>query len=166
MKEYSVISNTTPLIAFIKKNELAILKSLFNEIIIPKAVHDEIINIPKNLDIERKILEQEIKKKWIIIKEVTTLKIPDINLGKGETEAINLCINSNNPLLLIDEKRGRNIAKTLNIEVLGTLGIFALANKKSLKNKQELLENLDLLVNRGFYISSEVILSFLNELKI
>jgi len=166
MKKYSVISNTTPLIAFIKKNELDILKSLFNEIIIPKAVHDEIINIPKNLDIERKILEQEIKKKWIMIKEVTTLKIPDINLGKGETEAINLCINSNNPLLLIDEKKGRNIAKTLNIEVLGTLGIFALANKKGLKNKQELLENLDLLVNRGFYISSEVILSFLNELKI
>ncbi len=166
MKKYSVISNTTPLIAFIKKNELAILKSLFNEIIIPKAVYDEIINIPKNLDIERKILEQEIKKKWIMIKEVTTLKIPDINLGKGETEAINLCFNSNTPLLLIDEKRGRNIAKTLNIEVLGTLGIFALAIKKGLKNKQELLENLDLLVNRGFYISSEVILSFLNELKI
>lgn len=38
MMNRSVISNSTPLIAFIKKNELPLLKSLFNKVLIPKAV--------------------------------------------------------------------------------------------------------------------------------
>jgi len=165
MKNYSIISNSTPLIAFIKKNELSLLKSLFNEIIIPKAVHEEIINAPDKLNKEGEILEEEIKKKWIIVKHVSALKFSKLNLGRGETEALNLCLITNDPLLLIDEKKGRRIAKSLNIEILGTLGILALAKEKRLKNEQELLENLDLLINRGFYLSSEVILTFIKNLK-
>lgn len=164
MKQYSIISNSTPLIAFIKKNELSILKSLFDEIIIPKAVYDEILNTPRTLNNEGEILKKEIKKKWILIKEITTLKFPELNLGRGETEALNLCIESDNPLLLIDEKKARNIAKSLKIDVLGTLGILSLVNKRGLKNEQDILEDLDLLIKKGFYLSSEVILGFLKKL--
>ena len=164
MKQYSIISNATPLIAFIKKNELSILKSLFKEIMIPKAVYDEILNTPRTLNKEGEILKKEIKKKWILIKEITTLKFPELNLGKGETEALNLCIEYNNPLLLIDEKKARNIAKSLKIDVLGTIGILLFVNKRGLKNEQEILENLDLLIKKGFYLSSEVILGFLKKI--
>ncbi len=164
MKQYSIISNATPLIAFIKKNELSILKSLFKEIIIPKAVYDEILNTPRTLNEEGEILKKEIEKKWILVKEITKLKYPELNLGRGETEALNLCIESNNPLLLIDEKKARNIAKSLKIDVLGTLGILSLVNKRGLKNNQEILENLDLLIKKGFYLSSEVILGFFKKL--
>lgn len=161
----SIISNTTPLIAFIKKNELSLLKSLFKEIIIPKAVYDEILNTPSSLNKEGEIIKKEIKKKWILIKEVTKPKFPELNLGRGETEALNLCIESNNPLLLIDEKKARNIAKSLKIDVLGTIGILLLVKKRGLKNEQEILENLDLLIKKGFYLSSEVILGFLNKIR-
>ena len=164
MKQYSIISNATPLIAFIKKNELSILKSLFKEIIIPKAVYDEILNTPRTLNEEGEILKKEIEKKWILVKEITKLKYPELNLGRGETEALNLCIESNNPLLLIDEKKARNIAKSLKIDVLGTLGILSLVNKRGLKNEQEILENLELLIKKGFYLSSEVILGFFKKL--
>lgn len=165
MKKYTIISSSTPLIAFIKKNELSILKSLFNEIIIPKAVYDEILNTPRTLNKEGEILKKEIKKKWILIKEITTLKFPELNLGRGETEALNLCIESNNPLLLTDEKKAKNIAKSLKIDVLGTLGILSLVIKRGLKNEQEILENLELLIKKGFYLSSEVILGFLNKIR-
>lgn len=162
MKKYSVISNTTPLIAFIKKNELVLLNTLFNTIFIPKAVYDEIINIPNALDKEKEILKEEIQKKWIIIKNVEITNLPELNLGKGEIEALNLSVQMDNPLLLIDEKKGRNIAKSLKIDVLGTLGILALAHNRALKNKQELLDNLNFLIKKGFYLSSEVILTFIN----
>jgi len=69
------------------------------------------------------------------------------------------------PLLLIDEKKGRNIAKSLNIKLLGTLGILNLIKKKNLKNTDELTKNINLLVKKGFYLSSEVILSFIDSLK-
>lgn len=65
----------------------------------------------------------------------------------------------------MDEKKGRNIAKSFEIEVLGTLGILALAKKRNIKNENNLLENLSLLIKRGFYLSSDVILMFLKELK-
>ena len=165
MKKYFVISNSTPLIAFIKKNELSLLKNLFDEIIIPRAVYNEIINIPKGLNQEKKVLDEEINKHWILIKDLKALKFPELNLGKGETEALNICLNLNNPLLLIDEKKSRNIAISLNIDILGTLGILAIMKKKGIKNEQQLLENLDFLIQKNFYFSSEIILAFLQEIK-
>ena len=165
MIKHSVISNSTPLIAFVKKNELSVLKSLFNEIMIPKAVYDEILNLPQSFDNQGEIFKKEIKKKWIIVKEFSTHNFSKSNLGKGEIEALNLCFEVENPLLLMDEKKGRNIAKSFEIDVLGTLGILALAKKRNIKNEQNLLENLDLLIKRGFYLSSDVILKFLRELK-
>ena len=164
MKEYSIVSNTTPLIAFLKKNELNLLKNVFNEILIPKAVYKEIIETSKDYDKEE-ILENEINKNWIKIHGIKSLKFPNLNLGKGETEAINLCFEISAPLLLIDEKKGRNIAKSLKIDVLGTLGIFSLVHKRDLKNKQDIIENLNLLLKSGFYVSSDVILNFLKQLK-
>ena len=107
MKEYSVISNSTPLIAFIKKNELSIIKKLFNKFIIPKAVNDEIVNVHKSLENEIEILESEIKKECILIKKIKNLKFAELNLGRGETEAINACLEVNEPLLLIDEKKDK-----------------------------------------------------------
>jgi len=166
MKEYSIVSNTSPLIAFLKKNELTILKELFNEILIPKAVYKEISETSRNFNKEKEIFENEIKNNWIKIKEIKSLKFPKLNLGKGETEAINLCLETNSPLLLIDDKRGRNVAKSFKIEILGILGIFALMYKKNLKEKQYLIDNLDLLLKSGFYYSSDVILNFLKDLEL
>ena len=166
MKEYSIVSNTTPLIAFLKKNELILLKELFNEILIPKAIYKEIIETSKDYDKEKEILENEINKNWIKIKEVKSLKFPDLNLGKGETEAINLCFEISSPLLLIDDKKGRNVAKSFKVDILGTLGIFALMHKRNLKKKENLIDNLDLLLKSGFYIFSDVILNFLKELEV
>ena len=165
MKEYSIVSNTTPLIAFLKKNELNLLKNVFNEILIPKAVYKEIIETSKDYDKEE-ILENEINKNWIKIHEIKSLKFPNLNLGKGETEAINLCFDISAPLLLIDEKKGRNIAKSFKIDVLGTLGILALVDKRNLKKKQDLFTNLNLLLKSGFYFSSDVILNFLKQLEL
>ena len=165
MNDYTIISDTTPILAFIKKNELDILKNLFNRVIIPKAVYDEILNTPKDLGNEARILQDELKKKWIIIIEIKSLKYSDLGLGKGENEAINLCMEYEKPLLLIDEKKGRNIAKSLKIKLLGTLGILNLIKKKDLKNIDELTKNINLLVKKGFYLSSEVILSFIDSLK-
>ncbi|MBD3195114.1 MAG: hypothetical protein GF317_08675 [Candidatus Lokiarchaeota archaeon] len=66
------------------------------------------------------------------------LEYSDLPLGKGETESINTCLEYDNALLLIDEKKGRNLAKSLNINTLGTLGILLLIKKSGLRTIQEL----------------------------
>jgi predicted nucleic acid-binding protein len=164
MNKYQVVSDTSPLIAFIKKTELNILKLLFEKIFIPKAVYDELLYIPSGLDEEKKIIKHEIGEKWIIIDEVSEEQYGDLDIGVGETEAINLCLEKKNPLLLIDEKQGRNVARTLKINILGTMGILLLAYKNGLKDKKELFKNLNSLIKHGFYLSSEVILHLINEL--
>ncbi len=165
MKKYQVISNATPLIAFIKKNELSTLKLLFEKISIPRAVYNEITNVPNGFDEEKEIVKREIGKNWIIIKDVGNMMYTELNLGTGETESINLCMEHENPLLLIDEKQGRNIAKALKLNILGTMGIFLLCYRRNLKTKEEILKNLNALIEHGFYLSSEVVLHFINELE-
>ncbi|MBD3231025.1 MAG: hypothetical protein GF329_22790 [Candidatus Lokiarchaeota archaeon] len=157
------ISNSSPLIAFIKKRELNLLKELFDQIFIPEAVYDELFASNEYIE-QKRNLKKAIKDGWIIVKRLKNFKIGDLNLGDGENEAINLCLEINNSVLLIDEKKGRLIAKTFNIKTLGTLGILFLSQKKGLKKKDALLKNLDKLIKQNFYLSSEVILSFLKKL--
>ncbi|MFX0134452.1 MAG: hypothetical protein ACFFDN_12505 [Candidatus Hodarchaeota archaeon] len=163
--QYKVISDSSPLIAFIKKRELELLKKLFGEIMIPEAVYSELIKLPERYIIEKQILESAIQDGWIIVSKLKALKLSKLKLGKGEIEAINLCFNVQNPLLLMDEKKGRNLIKTYKIKTLGTLGILILAKRKALKDYDNLLENLELLLKEGFYLSSDLITTYLKNIK-
>ena len=165
MTEHTIVSNTTPLIAFLKKNELGLLKNLFTEILIPQGVYDEISKNTQKYTNEQAMLGKEIENGWLKIQNVKSFKLSKLNLGKGEVEAINLCFEIKDPLLLIDEKKGRNIAQSYKIDIIGTLGVLALANKRNLRNKQEINNNLILLIKNNFYFSSDIILHFLNQLK-
>lgn len=165
MKDLTVISDSSPIIALVKKRELSLLKVLFNEIIIPKAVYEELTDNPEYQEDQRRHLQEEINLGWIIVRELKTLKYPDLNLGKGEIEAINACFEIDDAILLVDERKGRNIAKSLNITVLGILGVLALAKKKAFRTVQEIEDNLEILINQGFYLSSDVILGFLKKIR-
>jgi len=166
MTDFSYISNSSPLIAFIKKKELNLLKKLFKEIIIPEAVYEELIAKAKKQEGQVKLLEEAIKDGLIIVKNLKNFKIADLNLGKGEKEAINLCFEIENPLLLIDEKKGSSIARIFKIQTLGTLGILLLSKKRGIKTRGDLLDNLDILIKKNFYLSSEVITMFLKEIEL
>ena len=165
MIEHTIVSNATPLIAFLKNNELGLLKNLFTEILIPQGVYDEITKNTQKYMSEQEMLGKEIENGWLKIRNVKSFKLSKLNLGKGEVEAINLCFEIKAPLLLIDEKKGRNIAQSYKIDIIGTLGVLALANKRNLKNKQEINDNLSLLIKKNIYFSSDIILYFLNQLK-
>ena len=166
MTDFSYISNSSPLIAFLKKKELNLLKKLFKEIIIPEAVYEELIAKAKKQEGQVKLLKEAIKDGLIIVKNLKNFKIADLNLGKGEKEAINLCFEIENPLLLIDEKKGSSIARIFKIQTLGTLGILLLSKKRGIKTRGDLLDNLDILIKKNFYLSSEVITMFLKEIEL
>lgn len=166
MTDFSYISNSSPLIAFMKKKELNLLKKLFKEIIIPEAVFEELRAKAKKEEEQVKLLKEAIKDGLIIVKNLKNFKIADLNLGKGEKEAINLCFEIENPLLLIDEKKGSSIARVFKIQTLGTLGILLLSKKRGIKTRGDLLDNLDILIKKNFYLSSEVITMFLKEIEL
>jgi predicted nucleic acid-binding protein len=66
-----------------------------------------------------------------------------LNLDKGESEAIVLANNINADLIVIDERKARKIAKDIGLNVTGTLGILVEAKQKGLiKELKPLLDGL------------------------
>lgn len=142
-----VVSNTTPILALIKVDKLFLLKDLFGNIYIPKAVYNE-------------IEEGKTKPYYHDLKLESWIKILDIenrqplnflfDLDKGEAEAITLAKEIKADLLLLDEKEGRRYANLLDLPIAGTIGLLIKAKDKGLLGsvKEILLE----LVEKGIWI--------------
>ena len=82
-------------------------------------------------------------------------------LDKGEASSIALALEIENSTLIIDEIKGRKIAQSLNIDIIGTIGVILLAEKKGLI--KDVLEVLFRLVNKGFRLSDKLIDSIINK---
>jgi len=123
-----VISNSSPLIHLIRLGKIQYLFRLIKNVTIPKAVFDEVVvkGKLKNYS-EAFTIESFIKEEKII---VTNLDSFDESfyppLGIGELEALELA-KQQKELLLIDDKKARNLAQILQIEHQTTIAtIFEL----------------------------------------
>lgn len=137
-----VVSNTTPVISLLKINMLELMETMFSRIIIPQAVYNELIAHHSLHDEADKI----IKCKFIKIERVENefavkLLQKQLNLGLGESESILLADTLKANLLIIDERKGRNIAKDMGLQITGTLGILLEAKNQKYIGKIEPLLN-------------------------
>ena len=149
------MSNASPLINLVYINKLDILHSLYKQIFIPDSVYNEIAVQGKG---KSGALEIQ-KEKWIKVRQVQNLefvKFLEIELDKGESEAIALAIESNAGLFLIDEKKGRKIAKQFNLKCVGLLGILVEAREKNLVVDCKALIN-KLVIEAGYRISNKLL---------
>ena len=120
----------------------------------PKAVMDELLALEKfNINIDT-IKHSE----WIKTIEVTERRFVDellVDLDLGEAEAIVLAKMLNADWLLIDEVKGRDIAKKSGLRPIGLLGVLLLAKKEGVVNNVKSF--IDRLVSKArFRISKEL----------
>lgn len=145
-----VISNSTPLIALAKINQLQLLKEYFGEVLIPEEVYDEVVRRGSGLAGAVEIAACD----WITRAQVTNRLAVDalcISLDRGEAEAIVLA-SVRNDLLIIDDGEGRKAARQLGLKITGTIGILLLASKE---RKLDLRNALDDLKAAGFHLSNK-----------
>ncbi len=83
-------------------------------------------------------------------------------IDTGEAEAIVLALELKADLLLVDDRDARNLAKKLGLQLMGTLGVIALAKYRGLIPKAKPIINQ--LIESGFWISRRVLEEFLKEL--
>ena len=138
-----IISDTSCLIALTKIDKLDLLKNLYQEIIITQDVYEEFGgSLPE----------------WILIFEVKNKQRQqelENRLDKGEASSIALALETENSTLIIDEIKGRKIAQSLNIDIIGTIGVILLAEKRGLiKDGIGIILRL---VNKGFRLSDKLI---------
>ena len=144
-----VVSNTTPLIALANIRQLDLLKKLYGEVIIPKAVVDEIITEPAKSSV--------INSDWIVVKEIKDQddrKLFKAKLHAGEVEVMILAQEIGAELLLMDDNAAKKTAKYLGLTVTGTLGVLLKAKKLGYIEAVKPL--LDALVADGLFISDTV----------
>ena len=76
-------------------------------------------------------------------------------LDMGEASSIALSLEIEDSILIIDERKGRKIASSLNIKIIGTIGVLILAHKKGLI--KDLITVILKLVNSGFRLSDNLL---------
>ena len=144
-----IVSDTTCLIAFDKLDSLRLLGTIFNSVLLPFAVLSELeVSSPQI----RENLEAAGCFEFIRLEDSEQLSSLRIMLDLREAEAITLAIDRKLPIL-IDERKGRSIAKQLNLTVTGFAGVLILAVKKNALEPAKAQEMLDQAIINGFCLS-------------
>lgn len=149
-----VVSDATPIISLLKINRLNLLQGLFQEVLVPQAVYDELTLNPKFEEEALKIEKCSFITKVAVGQELSvSLLQRATGLDRGESEAIVYTDNKDAELILMDEVKGRKVAKQMGLNVMGTLGVLLEAYEQGFLSKKEIFSSLDILKSSGRHIS-------------
>lgn len=152
-----VISDTTPIISLLKANHLELLQKLYGNVLIPEAVYRELTENPaysketktvKSLDFLKTVPVENVKS-VNVLRSVT-------GLDAGESEALIMYDEQKADLLLMDEHKGRSVAKQLNVRYIGTVGILMLAYDKRLIQSSDVKMCLDMMLSNGIRLDKKL----------
>jgi predicted nucleic acid-binding protein len=148
-----LIADSSPLIVLLKSDLENILPELFEEIIVPEEVWEEIL-AGKPDDIAK---EKLTKLSWLKRFPIATSEkiVETQNLGKGETAVLNLALTISESRVLLDDFAARKSAKELKIPVLGTGGLLILAKQSGLIST--VAEAIEKVRDAGLWLSDDVI---------
>ena len=142
-----VFSDTSPLTALLTVREAELLRELFKDVIIPIAVEKELRRTHAVLPDWLRVMPVH-----DVAKVQNYLKLVDA----GEAEAIALAEEIQADQLLMDERKGRRLAREHGLAVVGLLGIVLLAKRSQLiPSARELLARLDR--EAGVYLGEDLV---------
>ena len=121
-----VVSNTSPLVYLLLIQEIQILPALFSEVVIPVAVLEEL----KHPDAPKQVRDWITRPpEWLSV--ITTLTQEEDSelrrLDPGEREAILLAEQLHADLLLLDDRKARQIARKREMPLTGLIGVLRMA---------------------------------------
>lgn len=148
-----VVSDAGPLIGLSRINLLTVLRKLFGSLVIPPAVSKE-LGISSRKPGSNRIADA-LNSGWIktcVLKHKERTKGLLALVDSGEAEAIQLALEQNNPILLIDDKKGRNVAMRLGLRIVGTGGILVAAKRAG--HIEAVSPILEALSESGYRLSS------------
>lgn len=137
-----IISDTSCLISLSNIGRLNILHDVFGDVFITEVVVQEFgYPLPTWFKI-------------MYINNLDRMRGLEKQLDKGEASVIALALEYPDCLLIIDELKGRKIAKSNNLEIIGTIGVLILAEKKGIIDNP--VEIAGELIKNGFRLSSKI----------
>ncbi len=126
-----VIADTGPINYLILIGHIDILPAMFEKVLLPSAVRDELSNADTPESVRNWMASPPA---WVEVRQTTTTSTDDgeAELGAGETAAITLATELHADLLLMDDRRGVAVALRKGLTVTGTMGLLARAAKRGM----------------------------------
>jgi len=146
-----VVSDTSPLNYLVLINAIDVLPKLFREIHVPSTVMLELQH-PRTPNVVKSWAQSP--PAWLLISAPHATFPAAVSLDPGEAQALALAKELNAAAVLIDEKKGRRIAREQGFTTLGTITILELAAQRKLL---DLKSALDFLQKTSFQITKNYI---------
>ncbi len=149
-----VVSDTSPIIGLAAVGHLDLLHELYGAILLPTAVLDELTAVKPPAPALRELQSAD----WfqvVEVRESALIAALELGLDRGEAEAIALAVEREADLLLLDERKARAVARSLERPVIGVLGVLVEAKRRQLLPAVRPVLD-ELLTRAGFRISESL----------
>lgn len=152
-----VISDTTPIISLMKAGCLDLLKQLYGRVLVPEAVYRELTTNPFYMK-EAALLKEVDYIAVIVVENMESVHVlrSVTGLDAGESEALIMYDEQNADLLLMDEHKGRSVAKQLKVRHIGTAGILMLAYDQGVIDRKKVKECLDIMLANNIRLDKKI----------
>lgn len=152
----AVVSDTTALIALAGQGRLDLLGACFEPVLIPDAVYREWLAGDSSV---ARIVQDSAFLQVATVTDAAMLAELALLIDRGEAEAQTLAKERQLPLL-VDEKKGRTVARMLGVPVLGLVGLLVLAVERDRLPATEAERILNGARERGFRVADRLVESF------
>jgi predicted nucleic acid-binding protein len=145
------VINASPLIYLGKLGAVSLLTQLFQEIWTSQEVRHEVLS--SETSPERPLL-QEAFSTWLKIYHIEDqaflTRILDLQIHRGEASVIAIAKElkdlKQETIVIIDDLTAREIARTLSLPIIGTIGVLLRSVKKELLTPKDFKQKLDILI--------------------
>lgn len=135
-----VVADSGPIHYLLLIGRSEILPALFEKVIIPSEVRDELAH-PRAPEVVRNWMNAP--PAWLELRSPAGLVDAGLDaLDEGERAALALAISLHAGLLLLDDRAGVRLARRMGFRVTGTLGVLRQSAERGLLDLAEALERL------------------------
>jgi len=143
------ICNTSPLILLAKIHRLDLLVQLYEEVVIPASVLDEVKAKPGK---EAGQVQALLQNRKCLIRKAAKRAMAGTpsDLGAGEREVVTLALEAKTALVVLDDQQGRCVARERGLSITGTVGVLIEARGRGLI--PSVRRELDRLIEAGMWM--------------
>lgn len=126
-----------------------VLARLFDRVLVPPAVRNELLHLRTPEKVKDWLLQAP---PWFEVVRVSESH-PIRGLHRGETQALELTIQTNAAAVLLDDLDARTAARRLGIPIIGTIAVLERAAEKDLLDLPEVISRLR---RTNFFVPTEL----------
>jgi predicted nucleic acid-binding protein len=126
-----VVSDAGPLLYLGAVGRLPLLQRLFQRVVVPRSVWDEVVTAGAGRAGAGAVAEAT----WLVVLDVPATSVPPDarrHLDPGEGDGIQIALHIHADLFLCDDRAGRVVAEDCGLPVIGTLGVLVRARREGL----------------------------------